>query len=89
MKPPAAGYDAYDEAFRNECLETLGNYLLLSDGHNKSLSNRPFAEKRASYHYLAQQREVQDMTDANAPHWGREQIEKRQAQIVKMLLEAY
>ena len=29
------------------------------------------------------------MTDANAPHWGREQIEKRQAQIVKMLLEAY
>lgn len=86
---PAAGYDAYDEAFRNECLETLGNYLLLSDGHNKSLSNRPFAEKRASYHYLAQQREVQDMTDANAPHWGRKQIEERQAKIVKMLLEAY
>lgn len=86
---PSAGYDTYDEAFRNECLETLGNYLLLSDGHNKSLSNRPFAEKRASYHYLAQQREVQDMTDANAPHWGREQIEERQAQIVKMLLEAY
>lgn len=86
---PAAGYDAYDKAFRNECLETLGNYLLLSDGHNKSLSNRPFAEKRASYHYLAQQREVQDMTDANAPHWGQKQIEARQKRIVKLLLEAY
>lgn len=86
---PSAGYDTYDEAFRNECLESLGNYLLLSDGHNKSIGNIPFAEKRASYQYLAQQREVQDMTDANAPHWGREQIEKRQAQIVKMLLEAY
>ena len=86
---PSAGYDTYDKAFRNECLESLGNYLLLSDGHNKSIGNIPFAEKRASYQYLAQQREVQDMTDANAPHWGREQIEKRQAQIVKMLLEAY
>ena len=29
------------------------------------------------------------MTDANAPHWGRKQIEERQAKIVKMLLEAY
>ena len=86
---PSAGYDTYDEAFRNECLESLGNYLLLSDRHNKSIGNCPFAEKRASYQYLAQQREVQDMTDANAPHWGREQIEERQAKIVKMLLEAY
>lgn len=86
---PSAGYDTYDEAFRNECLESLGNYLLLSDRHNKSIGNCPFAEKRASYQYLAQQREVQDMTDANAPHWGRKQIEARQARIVEMLLEAF
>ena len=86
---PSAGYDTYDEAFRNECLESLGNYLLLAGVHNKSLGNRPFAEKRASYQYLAQQREVQDMTDANAPHWGRKQIEARQARIVEMLLEAF
>ena len=57
--------------------------------HNKSLGNRPFAEKRASYQYLAQQREVQDMTDANAPHWGRKQIEARQARIVEMLRKAF
>ena len=86
---PSAGYDTYDEAFRNECLESLGNYLLLAGVHNKSLGNRPFAEKRASYQYLAQQREVQDMTDANAPHWGRKQIEARQARIVEMLRKAF
>lgn len=86
---PSAGYDTYDEAFRNECLESLGNYLLLAGVHNKSLGNRPFAEKRASYQYLAQQREVQDMTDANAPHWGRKQIEARQARIVEMLCKAF
>ena len=86
---PSAGYDTYDEAFRNECLESLGNYLLLSDRHNKSIGNCPFAEKRASYQYLAQQREVQDMTDANAPHWGRKQIEARQARIVEMLRKAF
>ncbi|WP_420359762.1 GmrSD restriction endonuclease domain-containing protein [Aeromonas caviae] len=33
------GYDNYDEEFRNQSLNCLGNYLLLSKSHNCAVGN--------------------------------------------------
>lgn len=85
-EPVAAGYDDYDEAFCNECIDNLGNYLLLSASHNESIGNKPFVEKRASYTQLLQQREIQDMTDE---HWGREQINKRQDKLIEFVMNNF
>ena len=68
--PVAAGYPAYDEEFRNQYIDCLGNYLLLSKFHNCSVGNKPFQEKRDSYTHTAQQREIQDLS-AEAKIWKR------------------
>jgi len=49
--------------------------LLLSKSHNCSVGNKPFADKRASYTHLEQQREIQELTKEN-PTWTRELIQK-------------
>jgi len=85
-EPVAAGYDEYDEVFKNECINNLGNYLLLSASHNESIGNKPFAEKRDSYTQLLQQREIQDMT---TDHWGRKQIEQRQKKIIEFVMSQF
>ena len=86
----ASGYDEYDEVFLEQgLLHCFGNYLLISQSHNCSIGNKPFAEKRASYKKLAQHREVREMTDGENPFWGKEQIEKRQEKIVAFLLENF
>ena len=61
-EPVAAGYCEYDEEFRNQYIDCLGNYLLISKSHNCSVGNKPFIEKRRTYNNLAQQREIQNMT---------------------------
>ena len=64
-----AGYDEYDEEFRPEYLNCLGNYLLISRSHNISIGNKPFAVKIESYNgptSLAQQREIVEMTESFA-----------------------
>lgn len=83
----ATGYPPYDEAFRNECIDCLGNYLLLSAPHNSSIGNRPFLTKRASYHHLAQQREVQELSAPDGV-WTRLLIEKRKGKIVDFITES-
>lgn len=84
---PTNGYPEYDEDFYNNQLNCLGNYLLLSGSHNASIGNRPFAEKRATYNVLYQQREVQNMTPDG--QWTKENIQSRKQKIVEFLLEAY
>lgn len=81
---PESGYDNYDEEFRNKYIECLGNYLLISKSHNCSIGNKPFAEKRASYTYLWQHREIQEMTKDN-PTWTRDLIQKRKEKIIQFL----
>lgn len=81
------GYCTYDEEFCNQCLECLGNYLLLSGVHNRSLSNGRFQIKRDSYNYLLQQKEVQDLTEQDKL-WDKEKIRKRHAAIVDFLKDA-
>jgi len=82
---PETGYDTYDEEFINQHINCLGNYLLLSKSHNCSVGNNPFADKRASYTHLEQQREIQEMTREN-PTWTRDLIQKRKEKIVQYLM---
>lgn len=81
------GYCTYDEEFRNQYLECLGNYLLLSGSHNKSLSNSRFQIKRDSYTHLQQQLEVQRMTEQDKL-WDKEKIRQRHLKIVNFLIQA-
>lgn len=82
---PETGYDTYDEEFINQHINCLGNYLLLSKSHNCSVGNKPFADKRASYTHLEQQREIQELTKDN-PTWTRDVIQKRKEKIVQFLM---
>lgn len=82
----AAGYDTYDEDFKEKYLLSLGNLLLLSAPHNESIGNRPFASKRESYNQLKQQREIQIMTE-NDCVWDRVKIAERREKIVNFILE--
>lgn len=87
-EPIAAGYCEYDEEFRNQYIDCLGNYLLLSKSHNCSVGNKPFSEKRNSYNHLGQQREIQKMT-AESEIWDKEKISLRKDKIVKFILENF
>lgn len=82
---PETGYDLYDEEFINQHINCLGNYLLLSKSHNCSVGNKPFADKRASYSHLEQQREIQEMTKGN-PTWTRDLIQQRKEKIIGYLM---
>lgn len=82
---PASGYGRYTEKFKQECIDCLGNYLLLSAPHNTSIGNKPFNIKRESYTKLAQQREIQNMTQQSLI-WDREKIESRKKKIIEFLL---
>ena len=83
---PNNGYCPYDEEFRNEYLECLGNYLLLSGSHNMSLSNEKFQKKRESYTYLQQQLEVRGMTEQDQL-WDKDKIRLRHSKIVDYLMQ--
>ena len=85
---PAAGYCEYDEDFRENYLDCLGNYLLLSGSHNCSIGNAPFADKRATYTHLLQQQEVREMTAQDCV-WDKAKINARRNKIVKFLKEIY
>ncbi len=87
-EPIAAGYCIYDEEFRNQYIDCLGNYLLISKSHNCSIGNKPFSEKRSSYNHLSQQREIQKLTEQDNT-WDREKIEKRKAKIINFILETF
>ena len=82
----AAGYDVYDEDFRDNYLLCLGNFLLLSAPHNESIGNKPFDLKRSTYNQLKQQREIQDMTETGKV-WDKTKIAERKKKIVNFILE--
>ncbi|MFP3040573.1 HNH endonuclease family protein [Treponema primitia] len=76
-EPIAAGYSVYDEKFVMECIDCLGNYLLLSAPHNESIGNKSFKQiKRPSYTQLIQQLEIVKLTE-NDEVWDRAKIETR------------
>ena len=85
-QPIATGYCEYDEEFKNQYIDCLGNYLLLSQSHNCSIGNKPFKEKRETYNHLFQQREIQEMTK-ESEIWDKEKIETRKEKIIKFILD--
>lgn len=87
-EPIAAGYCEYDEEFRNQYIDCLGNYLLLSKSHNCSVGNKPFSTKRNTYSHLEQQREIQNMTN-DEEIWNKQKISNRKQKIVKFILENF
>lgn len=84
---PESGYDKYDEEFRQQYIDNLGNYLLLSKSHNCSVGNKPFAEKRKSYDNSKQQLEIQNLTDSDNPVWTKELIQKRKEKIIDFVMD--
>ncbi|KAA3436729.1 DUF262 domain-containing protein [Rufibacter hautae] len=82
---PASGYNEYDEEFRKQFIDCIGNYLLLSENHNCSIGNLPFNIKRDTYKHLAQQWEIQQMADAT-DIWSKDHITKRKAKISEFVL---
>lgn len=80
------GYDDYDEDFRNQYLDCLGNYLLLSKSHNCAVGNIPFADKRVTYTHNEQQREIQRLVPENGV-WTKEIIQKRKETIIRVIMD--
>ncbi|MBE0662823.1 MAG: DUF262 domain-containing protein [Bacteroidales bacterium] len=85
---PASGYGRYTEKFKQECIDCLGNYLLLSAPHNESIGNKPFRIKKKSYTQLAQQREILQMTKHDLT-WDRDKIESRKKRLIDFILESH
>lgn len=83
---PESGYGEYDDEFKNQYIDCLGNYLLLSAHHNISIGNIPFEKKRETYTQLRQQQEVRDMTETEH-YWDKNKIATRKEKILKFLLE--
>ena len=84
----ANGYCEYDDEFRRDYLNCLGNYLLISKSHNCSIGNTSFADKFETYTYLLQQIQVQDLSRATMI-WGKEYILKRKEDIIQFIMDSY
>ena len=82
------GYGDYnDEEFTN-LIYCLGNLILLSEKHNKSIGNAIFSEKYKTYTYLKQQEEIRNMVSENGT-WGKSMIKKRNKKIVDFVISYY
>lgn len=82
------GYGDYnDEEFIN-LIYCLGNLILLSEKHNKSIGNTIFSEKYKTYTYLKQQEEIRNMVSENGT-WGKSMIKKRNKKIVDFVMSYY
>lgn len=86
---PDSGYDTFEgddaESRRLSYTNQLGNYILVSGSHNSSISNGCFREKRKTYCYGYQQREIQEMTEGR-DNWSCADIDKRKQKLVEFVL---
>lgn len=93
-KPLEIGYDVndsgeYDEEFKNNYLNCVGNLMLISGSHNSSIGNRPFIEKLESYNLnpcLKQQIEIKTFIDIKNPKWDKDVIDRRQEKIINFCI---
>jgi hypothetical protein len=86
--PPSehpSGYSVYDEEFRTQYLDCLGNYLLISKSHNSTISNAPFPSKYATYTYLEQQKEVRSMSEPCGITWTKSLIRARKEKLITFI----
>ena len=82
------GYDAYDDDFKNNYLDCLGNYLLLSKSHNCAVGNIPFPQKWATYNHNEQQREVKNLVKQDGI-WSKGIIKKRKHKIIGVIISTF
>jgi hypothetical protein len=87
-EPIDAGYCEYDQEFKEQYIDCLGNYLLLSKSHNCSVGNKPFSDKRQSYKHLEQQREIREMT-IEKETWSKELINQRKSKIIDFISQTF
>lgn len=80
------GYGEYDDEFRQQYLDCLGNYLLVSKSHNCSIGNQTFDVKLKDYNYLLQQSEIKSFLD-ESEIWDKTAIQKRKEEIIRFVLE--
>ena len=93
----ALGYDVlddgqYSEEFVADCLNCIGNLMLISGSHNASIGNKAFADKLASYKLnplLNQQAEMASFLDNDKIEWKTSQIKKRQKTIVDFAIRRW
>jgi len=93
------GYDVgkdkqYDDEFKKEYLNCLGNLLLISKSHNCSIGNIPFNKKLTSFSntpFLKQQAEIRDFVEIikNKPCWFRKSITDRHNKIVAFAMKRW
>lgn len=93
------GYDIdenheYDEEFKTEYLNCIGNLMLISGSHNASIGNKPFKDKIESYNknpLLNQQAEIKEfaVNENGNIIWKKESIDKRQEKIVKFAIATW
>lgn len=79
------GYGEYNEEFKTNFLNCIGNYLLLSKSHNCSIGNVPFKDKWKSYCHNEQQREVQRLVSENGL-WDKFVIQERKQKIISYIV---
>jgi hypothetical protein len=86
-----SGYEKYDDIFKNEYIDCLGNYLLIAGRHNNALSNNDFNIKLQSYENtpLLQQREIKNFLDENTIIWNKSAINKRKKKICNFILNNF
>ncbi|BDD13040.1 hypothetical protein FUAX_54720 (plasmid) [Fulvitalea axinellae] len=87
-KEPRHGYGRYTERFKNEYLNNLGNYLLVSKSHNCQVGNVPFSKKHETYVHLRQQQEIRDMVP-DAKRWSKNEIGQRQKKLSDFVLQNF
>ncbi|MGI9257064.1 MAG: DUF262 domain-containing protein [Salinispira sp.] len=81
------GYPKYTDTFKNEYIDCLGNYLLVSKSHNCAVGNKPFQEKLKTYTHNAQQREVREL--GKDGKWTRALIIERRKKIAAFILKTF
>ncbi len=81
------GYQRYTDKFKQEFIDCLGNYLLLSKSHNCAVGNIPFLQKIATYSKNEQQREVQLIGNKNKK-WNSKLINDRKQKIIDFIRSA-
>ena len=81
----------YSEEFVNNYLNALGNLLYISQSHNSSIGNKPFADKLKSYNdnpLFNQQAEIKEFIDESKPLvWDSECIKRRGDKIIAFCME--
>ena len=86
----ASGYCEYDDDFKQNYLNRIGNLALISAPQNGWNSNRPFVEKLSSYKEQGLLRQLTEIEQfAKSGIWDKDAIEERHKALEKFVLETW